>query len=164
MSGCRTSWTNSFRAVFHFLANVFVLFDLCCKISFLCPSWKLRLDWFVHENVPGFPRDYLMDTLGPAGYDCQMTIISPQRFGKPMSRIGQNGKTKKMISTRFQHAGLASTGSFSSEINSHGWAHHFVRFSSWWPRTNLWSYQLMTCISWARKRLQLGRNLVNWTF
>lgn len=45
-----------------------------------------RLGWFVHENVPNFPGEYLEDIFKPLGYDNQSTTVSPQRFGKPMNR------------------------------------------------------------------------------
>ena len=44
-----------------------------------------RLAWFVHENVPNFPGEWVRDEFAPE-YGNQHTIISPQRFGKPMSR------------------------------------------------------------------------------
>ena len=44
-----------------------------------------RLAWFVHENVPNFPAQWMRDEFAEE-YDNQHTLISPQRFGKPMSR------------------------------------------------------------------------------
>lgn len=46
----------------------------------------LRLGWFIHENVLKFPGEYLEDTFKPLGYGIQSTVVSPQRFGKPMNR------------------------------------------------------------------------------
>jgi len=46
----------------------------------------LRPDWFIHENVTGFPRDLIQQPFAKAGYEMQETNISPQRFGKPMNR------------------------------------------------------------------------------
>lgn len=50
-------------------------------------GWKsaLRPKWFVHENVKRFPKHFLTDALGGI-YSLQETMISPQRFGKPMNR------------------------------------------------------------------------------
>ena len=47
---------------------------------------QLRPGWFVHENVLRYPGSYLEEPMVNAGYGFQQTAISPQRFGKPMSR------------------------------------------------------------------------------
>ena len=51
-----------------------------------CGSFTtVRLDWFVHENVLRYPREFLEPALRDQ-YNVGFTSISPQRFGKPMSR------------------------------------------------------------------------------
>jgi hypothetical protein len=60
-----------------------------------CCFWKsplcldsgraLRPGWFIHENVLGYPKEYLSESFDSV-YECQETQISPQRFGKPMNR------------------------------------------------------------------------------
>ena len=45
-----------------------------------------RLDWFMLENVPKYPVEFLKGL--EATHDYQTTLISPQRFGKPMNRRG----------------------------------------------------------------------------
>lgn len=51
-------------------------------------TWDLRLSWYVHENVNGFPGKWIIDELAPK-YKCEECLISPQRFGKPMNRQWQ---------------------------------------------------------------------------
>lgn len=45
-----------------------------------------RLDWFLLENVLKYPVEFLKAL--DITHDFQTTIISPQRFGKPMNRRG----------------------------------------------------------------------------
>eukprot|EP00435_Cladocopium_sp_Y103_P038338 s1532_g10.t1 len=45
---------------------------------------RRRLDWFVFENVPEYPTDFLAPLEQKYAYE--ETLISPQRFGKPMNR------------------------------------------------------------------------------
>ena len=52
----------------------------------LCFTIHLRLDYFIHENVTNFPAFFTDEAFGAAGYSVQCTVISPQRFGKPMNR------------------------------------------------------------------------------
>ena len=56
----------------------------------------LRPGWFVHENVMGYPKDYLSDAFDDV-YDCEETQISPQRFGKPMNRQATVSKTNNVF-------------------------------------------------------------------
>ena len=42
----------------------------------------------MHENVKGFPREFIETPMKKEGYEMQETAITPQRFGKPMSRPG----------------------------------------------------------------------------
>ena len=65
-----------------------VYFDFCVGVLFLVEidsSSALRSGWFVHENVMGYPKQYLSESCGSV-CDCQETQMSPQRFGKPMNR------------------------------------------------------------------------------
>lgn len=58
------------------------------------PAWPyfllclFRLDWFVHENVPSYPGSYVEEPMKKRGYKMETCLISPQRFGKPMNRLG----------------------------------------------------------------------------
>jgi hypothetical protein len=63
----------------------FVCF-VCFFVSlfFFCSWASSRLDWFVFENVPEYPTDYLRPLEQKYAYE--ETLISPQRFGKPMNR------------------------------------------------------------------------------
>ena len=54
---------------------------------FKIATFSLRLDWFLHENVTGFPHAWLKDEFAQR-YACEETLISPQRWGKPMNRWG----------------------------------------------------------------------------
>ena len=46
-----------------------------------------RLAWWVHKNVLQYPEDHIKKPFcEQAGYEVQASMISPQRFGKPMSR------------------------------------------------------------------------------
>lgn len=65
----------------------FLTLCLFSSNSVPCAAW--RPAWFVHENVRRFPGKFLEDPLGDAGYGSHHTTISPQRFGKPMCRLGQ---------------------------------------------------------------------------
>lgn len=67
-----------FKTVFAFLASR--------APSLQLKHGDLRLGWFIHENVLKFPGEYLEDTFKPLGYGNQSTVVSPQRFGKPMNR------------------------------------------------------------------------------
>eukprot|EP00438_Fugacium_kawagutii_P025940 Skav207665 [mRNA] locus=scaffold1857:174390:176482:+ [translate_table: standard] len=51
----------------------------------LSTAIRRRLSWFVHENVIRFPGKYITDEFEPK-YQCEESVISPQRFGKPMNR------------------------------------------------------------------------------
>lgn len=46
----------------------------------------VRPDWFVHENVRRYPKNFIEQPFEKANYAYEETSISPQRFGKPMAR------------------------------------------------------------------------------
>ncbi|CAL1168273.1 unnamed protein product [Cladocopium goreaui] len=56
--------------------------EAMCQIQ---TAVRRRLDWFVFENVPEYPTDYLRPLEQKYAYE--ETLISPQRFGKPMNRL-----------------------------------------------------------------------------
>lgn len=110
MCGSKTSWTNGHQdARLSFTQSISrkswqhhnVLISICRGFSDSAP-WlclknnltpvivsnlqQLRPKWFVHENVIQYPGAYVEEPMEKAGYGCQHTTISPQRFGKPMNR------------------------------------------------------------------------------
>ena len=70
----------------HFPSILFLLWSTPLFKWSCTPFLETRLDWFLHENVPDFPGPFLEKPMEKAGYSCQKTLISPQRFGKPMNR------------------------------------------------------------------------------
>ncbi|CAK9025846.1 unnamed protein product [Durusdinium trenchii] len=56
-----------------------------CAMDQLKGAIKHRLDWFAHENVQQFPAEVL--TPLHQWYGEQSSLISPQRFGKPLNRL-----------------------------------------------------------------------------
>ena len=69
----------STRLLFYFCVS------LCVQLFAVFHSGASpRLDWFVFENVPEYPTDYLAPLEQKYAYE--ETLISPQRFGKPMNR------------------------------------------------------------------------------
>ena len=69
----------STRLLFYFCVSLFVQL-----FAVFHSGASPRLDWFVFENVPEYPTDYLAPLEQKYAYE--ETLISPQRFGKPMNR------------------------------------------------------------------------------
>ena len=63
----------------------------------------MRLDWFIHENVPEYPGDYVEKPLSKQGYSVQVCLISPLRFGKPMERRRKPEPENRTIHTCVAH-------------------------------------------------------------
>ncbi|CAK9111500.1 unnamed protein product, partial [Durusdinium trenchii] len=54
-----------------------------CSVSLLILP---RPDWFVHENVKGFPREFIETPMKKEGYEMQETAITPQRWNPKLGR------------------------------------------------------------------------------
>ena len=77
-SFCLTRWLAACHCVF---------VVSCTLILFVCWVTKfLRPPWFIHENVREYPDEFFKPLL-LKGYAYEETVISPQRFGKPMNRL-----------------------------------------------------------------------------
>lgn len=149
-------WSAASCPIVHSMNCVFWVFLFLLRINH--SGWP-RPSWFIHENVPNFASSFLEDHFTPIGYGCQKSILTPQRFGKPMNRLGVGSQiTSNNHGCKFQlfvrHialeapcAGLASTGYSLTRSGGSGQHHQWGPFWSWLPHIASWSSMQMICIS-----------------
>ena len=70
----------------------------------------------MHENVCSFPGEYVKEPLHRAGYSCEESKLSPQRFGRPMGRLDKEHSlyknTPKLLDSKMHHSEAANLPHF----------------------------------------------------
>ena len=162
---CHDAWmadkTDQRHNVFTLLMSVWTWVKyVTVLVIFASPNTLLRLAWFLHENVPEYPEAFLEPLL--ERYNVQKTLISPQRFGKPMNRCNPCKKDRTRVFEQIcpsecvptSSTGCVHTGSSMTRTALPGRDHRCGRF---------WNCFVLQEILWWMQMICFGCPSRSWT-